>query len=146
VDGIASVRAAMGSKGRGKRSVPKLQREPPALEVQRGHKAAEAQHLAVARDKKNAQRAAVQDMVAVEAAREAAARARGDVAAAACVASVGRTEGPNGVQGRRGVAQAVKCGGQKEGGSGRRRSSSGGRGGCEGSSGGGGEDNQRGTA
>jgi hypothetical protein len=42
----------MGSKGRGKRSEPKLQREPPALEVQRGHKAAEAQHLAVARDKK----------------------------------------------------------------------------------------------
>ena len=86
VDDMASVRALMGSKGGGKRSVPKLQREPSALEVRRGYQAAEAQHLADVRDDK-ARRAAVQDLAAVEAAQEAAARARGVVAAAACVAA-----------------------------------------------------------
>jgi hypothetical protein len=86
VDDMASVRAPMGSKGGGKRSVPKLQREPSALEVRRGYQAAEAQHLADVRDDK-ARRAAVQDLAAVEAAQEAAARARGVVAAAACVAA-----------------------------------------------------------
>ena len=81
-----SVRAKVGPSSGGAHGTPKPQRGPSALEVRLGYQAAEAQHIADVREDK-ARRAAGQALATAEAAREAASRARGVVAAAACMAA-----------------------------------------------------------